>query len=103
MAEKEKDRHVIVAIHVTDRVEQASVVQTVLTQYGGFIKTRIGLHEATGKGASPNGRSGRGGRRPPRAQSNPSWPKYPDSISSVRRRTSRANSRESGSFASTMR
>ena len=55
MAEKEKDRHVIVAIHVTDRVEQASVVQTVLTQYGGFIKTRIGLHEATGKGASPNG------------------------------------------------
>jgi len=47
--------HLIVAIHVTDRVLQASRVQQVLTRYGAHIKTRIGLHEATGKTASPNG------------------------------------------------
>ncbi|HBC87234.1 MAG TPA: hypothetical protein DCZ94_09790 [Lentisphaeria bacterium] len=50
-----KDNHIIVAIHVTDRVKQASRVQAVLTKYGGYIKTRIGLHEAKGKAASPNG------------------------------------------------
>ncbi|MFZ2658349.1 MAG: hypothetical protein WAX69_25675 [Victivallales bacterium] len=55
MAQKKKDNHIIVAIHVTDRVKQASRVQSVLTKYGGYIKTRIGLHEAKGKAASPNG------------------------------------------------
>jgi hypothetical protein len=52
---KRIDNHIIVAIHVTNRVKQASLVQTVLTRYGAFIKTRIGLHEATGKSPSPNG------------------------------------------------
>jgi hypothetical protein len=30
-------------------------VQSVLTRYGGNIKTRIGLHEPTLHGVSPNG------------------------------------------------
>jgi hypothetical protein len=55
MAEKKKNSHIIVAIHVTDRVKQVIRVQSVLTKYGGYIKTRIGLHEAKGKSASPNG------------------------------------------------
>ncbi len=52
---KKKEDHIIVAVHVTDRAKQASRVQSILTKYGGFIKTRIGLHEAKGRTASPNG------------------------------------------------
>ena len=55
MDKKTKQDHLIVAVHVTDRVKQAGMVQSVLTQYGGSIKTRIGLHEPTLRGASPNG------------------------------------------------
>ena len=51
----QQDDHVIVAIHVTNRVKQAGVVQKTLTEFGANIKTRIGLHEATGRAASPNG------------------------------------------------
>jgi hypothetical protein len=50
-----KEDHIIVAIHITNRVRQASVVQTLLTKYGKYIKTRIGLHEATGRTTAPNG------------------------------------------------
>jgi hypothetical protein len=52
---KKDDRHIIVAIHITNRVKQASLVQALLTKYGKYIKTRIGLHEATGKATAPNG------------------------------------------------
>ncbi|MCX6985595.1 MAG: hypothetical protein NT118_12735 [Lentisphaerae bacterium] len=52
---KKKQDHIIVAIHVTNRVKQAGTVQSVLTRYGGNIKTRIGLHEPTPSGVSPNG------------------------------------------------
>ena len=52
---KKIDRHIIVAIHITNRVKQASLVQGLLTKYGKYIKTRIGLHEATGKATAPNG------------------------------------------------
>ncbi|MEI6972394.1 MAG: hypothetical protein WCL44_12865 [bacterium] len=55
MAQRRKASHVIVAIHVTDRVKQASRVQELLTRYGSSIKTRIGLHEASGTAAGPNG------------------------------------------------
>ncbi len=55
MSGETKNDHIIMAIHVTNRVKQASRVQQVLTQYGGSIKTRIGLHEATGTKASSNG------------------------------------------------
>ncbi len=39
-----KDNHIIVAVHITDRIAEVSQVQTVLTQFGGIIKTRLGLH-----------------------------------------------------------
>lgn len=52
---KKNDKHIIVAIHITNRVKQASQVQGLLTEYGKYIKTRIGLHEATGKSVSQNG------------------------------------------------
>ncbi len=52
---KSTDDHMIVAIHVTNRLKQAGSVQEILTRYGKNIKTRIGLHEADGRRASPNG------------------------------------------------
>lgn len=50
-----KENHLIVGIHVTDRTHNAGAVQKVLTQYGANIKTRLGLHEVSGKFSSPNG------------------------------------------------
>ncbi len=47
--------HLIVGIHVTDRVRHAGAVQKVLTRYGANIKTRLGLHEVSGDFSSPNG------------------------------------------------
>jgi desulfoferrodoxin-like iron-binding protein len=49
------DQHVIIGIHITDRVKHASVVQSVLTDFGCSIKTRLGLHEASAAVCSPNG------------------------------------------------
>jgi hypothetical protein len=43
-----KDRHIIMGIHVDDRIKKATDVQGQLTAYGCNIKTRIGLHEVTG-------------------------------------------------------
>lgn len=42
-----KADHVILGIHVTDRVRHAGEVQKVFTDYGCNIKTRVGLHEVT--------------------------------------------------------
>jgi hypothetical protein len=49
------DNHVIVGVHITDRLENATRVQQVFTEYGCNIKTRLGLHEATRDVCSPNG------------------------------------------------
>ncbi len=47
--------HVILAVHVTDRVKKASAIQALLGKNGGIIRTRLGLHD-TGDGAgSPSG------------------------------------------------
>lgn len=43
-----KDQHIIMGIHIDDRVKKATDVQELLTEYGCNIKTRIGLHEVTG-------------------------------------------------------
>jgi hypothetical protein len=43
-----KSAHIIVGIHVTDRMQHASDVQKVFTEYGCNIKTRLGLHEVQG-------------------------------------------------------
>ena len=47
--------HMIVGIHITDRVKRAAAVQKVFTQFGAHIKTRIGLHDVTESSSSPNG------------------------------------------------
>jgi len=52
------DDHVILGVHLTNRITEAGKVQQLLTQYGGYIKTRLGLHAvepAGGEVGSPNG------------------------------------------------
>ena len=49
------ETHIILGIHVTDRVSKAGSVQEVLTEYGCNIKTRVGLHEAAEGACSANG------------------------------------------------
>jgi hypothetical protein len=49
------ENHLIVAIHVHERVEKANQVQDILTEYGCYIKTRIGLHETSEEYCSPSG------------------------------------------------
>ena len=39
------DKHVILGVHVTDRLEHVPQVQGLLSEYGKYIKTRLGLHE----------------------------------------------------------
>jgi len=40
-----QDDHVVLGIHLTDRLTEAVKVQQLFTQYGGYIKVRLGLHE----------------------------------------------------------
>lgn len=40
-----KNDHIIVGVHLKDRVHQAAKFQKVLSEYGCNIKTRLGLHE----------------------------------------------------------
>ena len=35
----------ILGIHITDRLQEVSEVQAILTKFGCIIKTRLGLHE----------------------------------------------------------
>jgi len=55
ISKDEADRHVILGIHITDRVHHAVNVQTVLSDFGTNIKTRLGLHEVHKNSCSPNG------------------------------------------------
>ncbi|MDD4869363.1 MAG: hypothetical protein PHR77_02290 [Kiritimatiellae bacterium] len=48
------DDHVIVGIHVRNRVKRVPGIQKILTAFGNCIKTRIGLHDLSGK-SSGNG------------------------------------------------
>jgi hypothetical protein len=47
--------HVIFGIHVVSRGEHAPTVQSVLTEFGDNIKTRLGLHDVHEGYCSPNG------------------------------------------------
>ena len=49
------DKHMIVGIHVSDRVKKSGEVQKLFTEYGCNIKTRIGLHDASDNVCAPNG------------------------------------------------
>ncbi len=48
-------KHVILGIHVTDRVQRAEHVQEALAAFGDAIRTRLGLHETQRGFCSPNG------------------------------------------------
>lgn len=49
------DKHIVIGVHITERVKHASEVQKVFTEFGCQIRTRLGLHEADQKVCSPNG------------------------------------------------
>jgi hypothetical protein len=50
-----KDKHLIVGVHITDRLAEAVEVQKHLTANGHLIKTRLGLHEISDGSGAPNG------------------------------------------------
>ena len=47
--------HIILGVHITDRIKHVDKVQRTLTEYGCSIRTRLGLHEADKGFCSPNG------------------------------------------------
>ena len=47
--------HLILAVHVTDRLQHASTLQSIFSEYGSFIRTRLGLHDVSETYCSPNG------------------------------------------------
>jgi len=50
-----KESHVVLAVHVTDRVKKAPLVQKSLSEFGDVIRTRLGLHEVSKEYSSPEG------------------------------------------------
>ena len=48
-------KHIIVGVHITDRIQHVDSVQHLLTEYGCSIRTRLGLHEADAGFCSANG------------------------------------------------
>lgn len=46
---------IIIGIKINNRLDDAIIVQELLTQYGCYIKTRIGLHEETHNQCSHKG------------------------------------------------
>ena len=51
----DRKKHIILGVHITDRVQRVPHIQELLTEYGCSIKTRLGLHEASDNSCSPNG------------------------------------------------
>lgn len=49
------DRHVILGIHITDRLKNAVEVQKVFTEFGCNIRTRVGLHDVDETVCAPSG------------------------------------------------
>lgn len=49
------NNHIILGVHITDRIKHVDKVQHALTEYGCSIRTRLGLHEADKGFCSPNG------------------------------------------------
>lgn len=48
-------QHLILGVHVTDRVKEVPRIQAILTEYGCNIRTRLGLHDAGVDRCSPGG------------------------------------------------
>lgn len=49
------DKHVILGIHLTNRMTKATELQKVFSEFGCNIKTRLGLHQVDHNACSPNG------------------------------------------------
>lgn len=49
------DDHIILGIHVSNRLQHAVNVQKVFTEFGCNIKTRVGLHDANENVCSSSG------------------------------------------------
>jgi hypothetical protein len=47
--------HFIIGVHVRERTEHIPSVQQILTEFGCYIRTRIGLHQTHEGVCSPNG------------------------------------------------
>lgn len=41
------DNHIILGIHIQDRLKQVNDVQKIFTEYGCHIKTRLGMHDVS--------------------------------------------------------
>ena len=50
-----KVKHVIVGVHITDRIQRATTVQQVFSCYGRYIRVRLGLNETGSAHAGPSG------------------------------------------------
>lgn len=50
-----KEKHIILGVHITDRTKNVAQVQQTLSEFGCFIKTRLGLHEVSDEFCSPTG------------------------------------------------
>ena len=48
-------KHVILGVHINDRIREVQFVQQAFTEYGCYIKTRIGLHHVDEQVCSPRG------------------------------------------------
>ncbi|MFB3882501.1 MAG: hypothetical protein ACE149_14635 [Armatimonadota bacterium] len=51
----EKRRHLILGVHITDRVGSVPDIQKIFTEYGCYIRTRVGLHDVQGDYCAPGG------------------------------------------------
>lgn len=49
------DKHIVVGVHITERVKHAGEIQKIFTEFGCQIRTRLGLHEANKGVCSANG------------------------------------------------
>jgi len=49
------DPHIILGVHITERLQHAVEVQKVFTEYVCNIKTRIGLHDVSEQVCGPSG------------------------------------------------
>lgn len=49
------EKHIILVIHLTDRIKHVDSMQKTFSEYGCYIKTRLGLHDASEEYCSTNG------------------------------------------------
>jgi hypothetical protein len=48
-------KRIIIGVLVTDRVQKILDVQKILSEYGCYIKTRLGMHDVDATSCSPTG------------------------------------------------